>query len=157
MTRHGRSIASRRIGGTSLGSGDRINRAADSIAAAVQQGHEVAVVASAIGTRPTNCSKTSTTTPTPRTVRTSFRWTNGISGCSRVPRRAVSRRSSLLRSEDWPIIADEYGEVDVDETQSAPMRSPASSGCRPGHHGFVAQDYQGNVTTLVRGGSDTRP
>ena len=38
-----------KFGGTSLGSGDRINRAADSIAAAVQQGHEVGVIASAMG------------------------------------------------------------------------------------------------------------
>lgn len=35
-----------KFGGTSLGSGDRINRAADSIADAVEQGHEIAVVAS---------------------------------------------------------------------------------------------------------------
>ena len=37
-----------KFGGTSLGSGDRINRAADSIAAAVEQGHELAVVAIAM-------------------------------------------------------------------------------------------------------------
>ena len=38
-----------KFGGTSLGSGERINRAADSIAKAVEEGHEVAVVASAMG------------------------------------------------------------------------------------------------------------
>ena len=38
-----------KFGGTSLGSGDRINRAADSIARTVEAGHEVAVVASAMG------------------------------------------------------------------------------------------------------------
>ena len=38
-----------KFGGTSLGSGDRINRAADSVADAVADGHEIAVVASAMG------------------------------------------------------------------------------------------------------------
>ncbi len=38
-----------KFGGTSLGSGDRIDRAADSVAAAVEDGHEIAVVASAMG------------------------------------------------------------------------------------------------------------
>ena len=38
-----------KFGGTSLGNGDRVTRAADSIAEAVDQGHEVAVVASAMG------------------------------------------------------------------------------------------------------------
>ena len=38
-----------KFGGTSLGNGDRVNRAADSIAAAVEAGHEVTVVASAMG------------------------------------------------------------------------------------------------------------
>ncbi|OYR83473.1 hypothetical protein DJ72_07260, partial [Halorubrum distributum] len=38
-----------KFGGTSLGSGDRIERAADSVASAVAAGHEIAVVASAMG------------------------------------------------------------------------------------------------------------
>ena len=38
-----------KFGGTSLGNGERVTRAADSIAAAVEAGHEVAVVASAMG------------------------------------------------------------------------------------------------------------
>jgi len=38
-----------KFGGTSLGSGDRIERAADSVANAVEAGHEIAVVASAMG------------------------------------------------------------------------------------------------------------
>ncbi|MFB6143321.1 MAG: aspartate kinase, partial [Halorientalis sp.] len=38
-----------KFGGTSLGNGSRVNRAADSVAAAVEEGHEVAVVASAMG------------------------------------------------------------------------------------------------------------
>ena len=38
-----------KFGGTSLGNGDRVNRAADSIAAAVEAGHQAAIVASAMG------------------------------------------------------------------------------------------------------------
>src|SRR5699024_1275822 len=54
---HGNRRSSRRIrmrvvakfGGTSLGSGERVNRAADSVTAAVEAGHEIAVVVSAMG------------------------------------------------------------------------------------------------------------
>jgi len=38
-----------KFGGTSLGSGDRVERAADSIADAVAADHEIAIVASAMG------------------------------------------------------------------------------------------------------------
>ena len=37
-----------KFGGTSLGNGRRVTRAADSIAAAIEAGHEVVVVASAM-------------------------------------------------------------------------------------------------------------
>jgi aspartate kinase len=59
-------------------------------------------------------------------------------------------------SEGWPIITDEYGEVDVDETtERAGALAGRLGNTVPVITGFLAQDHAGNVTTLGRGGSDT--
>jgi aspartate kinase len=148
-----------KFGGTSLGSGDRINRAADSIAAAVQQGHEVAVVASAMGNTTDelldeinyNADSADRAEIVSMGERTSVRMLKGA-----LAARGIEAVFLEPGSEDWPIITDEYGEVDVEETQK---RAHALAGqlkdVVPVITGFLAEDYQGNVTTLGRGGSDT--
>ncbi|KAA9399454.1 aspartate kinase [Haloarcula sp. CBA1130] len=148
-----------KFGGTSLGSGDRINRAADSIAAAVQQGHEVAVVASAMGNTTDelldeinyDADSADRAEIVSMGERTSVRMLKGA-----LAARGIEAVFLEPGSEDWPIITDEYGEVDVEETQK---RAHALAGqlkdVVPVITGFLAEDYQGNVTTLGRGGSDT--
>ena len=148
-----------KFGGTSLGSGDRINRAADSIAAAVQQGHEVAVVASAMGNTTDDLLEDIEFDADDRDraeivsmgERTSVRMLKGA-----LAARGIEAVFLEPGSEDWPIITDEYGEVDVEETQK---RAHALAGqlkdVVPVITGFLAEDHQGNVTTLGRGGSDT--
>jgi aspartate kinase len=148
-----------KFGGTSLGSGDRINRAADSIAAAVQQGHEVAVVASAMGNTTDelleeinyDADSADRAEIVSMGERTSVRMLKGA-----LAARGIEAVFLEPGSEDWPIITDEYGEVDVEETQK---RAHALAGqlkdVVPVLTGFLAEDYQGNVTTLGRGGSDT--
>ena len=148
-----------KFGGTSLGSGDRINRAADSIAAAVQQGHEVAVVASAMGNTTDelleeinyDADSADRAEIVSMGERTSVRMLKGA-----LAARGIKAVFLEPGSEDWPIITDEYGEVDVEETQK---RAHALAGqlkdVVPVLTGFLAEDYQGNVTTLGRGGSDT--
>jgi aspartate kinase len=58
--------------------------------------------------------------------------------------------------EDWPIVTNERGEVDGDATRE---RTDGLAGhldsAVPVVTGFLAEDYDGNVTTLGRGGSDT--
>ncbi|MFB6222716.1 MAG: aspartate kinase [Haloarcula sp.] len=148
-----------KFGGTSLGSGDRINRAADSIAAAVQQGHEVAVVASAMGNTTDelleeinyDAEAADRAEIVSMGERTSVRMLKGALGA-----RGIDAVFLEPGSEEWPIITDEYGEVDVEETQK---RAHALAGqlqdVVPVITGFLAEDHQGNVTTLGRGGSDT--
>jgi aspartate kinase len=148
-----------KFGGTSLGSGDRINRAADSIAAAVQQGHEVGVVASAMGSSTDDLlddiEYDATDEDRAEIVsmgeRTSVRMLKGA-----LAARGIDAIFLEPGSEDWPIITDEYGEVDVEETKK---RAHALAGQMkdvvPVITGFLAEDYEGSVTTLGRGGSDT--
>ena len=148
-----------KFGGTSLGSGDRINRAADSIAAAVENGHEVAVVASAMGNTTDelladieyDADEADRAEIVSMGERTSVRMLKGA-----LAARDVDAMFLEPGSEEWPIITDEYGEVDVEETTK---RAHALAGqlqdVVPILTGFLAQDLQGNVTTLGRGGSDT--
>ena len=148
-----------KFGGTSLGSGDRINRAADSIAKAVEQGHEVAVVASAMGNTTDqlldeiayDADDADRAEIVSMGERTSVRMLKGA-----LTARGIDAMFLEPGSEEWPIITDEYGEVDVEETKK---RAHALAGklqdVVPVITGFLAEDHQGNVTTLGRGGSDT--
>jgi len=148
-----------KFGGTSLGNGERINRAADSIAAAVENGHEVAVVASAMGNTTDELLDEINYEVEPEDraqivsmgERTSVRMLKGA-----LAARGVEAMFLEPGSEEWPIITDEYGEVDIEETTK---RAHALAGqlrdVVPVITGFLAQDLQGNVTTLGRGGSDT--
>ncbi|WP_284006690.1 aspartate kinase [Haloarcula pelagica] len=148
-----------KFGGTSLGNGDRINRAADSIAAAVEQGHEVAVVASAMGNTTDelldgieyDAADEDRAEIVSMGERTSVRMLKGA-----LAARGIEAVFLEPGSEDWPIITDEYGEVDVEKTQK---RAHALAGqlkdVVPVMTGFLAEDHHGSVTTLGRGGSDT--
>ncbi|MFC7018396.1 MULTISPECIES: aspartate kinase [Haloarcula] len=148
-----------KFGGTSLGSGDRINRAADSIATAVEQGHEVAVVASAMGNTTDElleeieyeADDADRAEIVSMGERTSVRMLKGA-----LSARGIDAVFLEPGSDEWPIITDEYGEVDVEETRK---RAHALAGqlkdVVPVITGFLAQDHEGNVTTLGRGGSDT--
>src|SRR6056297_3489849 len=148
-----------KFGGTSLGSGDRINRAADSIATAVQQGHEVGVVASAMGNTTDellegieyDAADEDRAEIVSMGERISVRMLKGA-----LAARGIEAVFLEPGSEDWPIVTDEYGEVDVEETKK---RAHALAGQMkdvvPVVTGFLAEDHEGNVTTLGRGGSDT--
>ena len=148
-----------KFGGTSLGSGDRINRAADSIARAVEEGHEIAVVASAMG---------STTDDLLESIE--FEVTDGDRAeivsmgertSVRMLKAALSARGVEARfiepgSEGWPVVTNELGEVDVEETKRrAAALAETLDDVVPVVTGFLAEDPEGGVTTLGRGGSDT--
>ena len=148
-----------KFGGTSLGSGDRINRAADSVAAAVEDGHEIAVVASAMGSTTDELLDEITfeTDDADRAQIVSM----GERTSVRMLKAALSARgidATFLEpgSEEWPIVTDEYGEVDVEETQRRAQEVAAEmDGTVPVITGFLAEGPDGSITTLGRGGSDT--
>jgi len=148
-----------KFGGTSLGSGDRIERAADTVAKAVEEGHEVAIVASAMG---------STTDELLDEITFEADDADRAEIVSMGERTSVRMLKAALRSrgveatflepgsEDWPIITDEYGEVDAEETlQRAQALAAELDHVVPVITGFLAQTIDGKVTTLGRGGSDT--
>ncbi|TYL39684.1 aspartate kinase [Natronococcus pandeyae] len=148
-----------KFGGTSLGSGDRINRAADSIAAAVEDGHEIAVVASAMGST-TDDLLDEITFDTDEADRAQI-VSMGERTSVRMLKAALTARdveATFLEpgSENWPIVTDEYGEVDVEETQRRAFEVAEDlDETVPVITGFLAEGPDGSITTLGRGGSDT--
>jgi len=149
-----------KFGGTSVADGDRINRAADSIADAVQQGHEVAVVVSAMGGTTDvlldemkfDASEEDRAEIVSMGERTSVRMLKGA-----LEARGIESVFLEPGRPDWPIITDEFGEVDVEETKKRAdnCAEQMSKGVVPVITGFLAQDHNGTITTLGRGGSDT--
>jgi aspartate kinase len=148
-----------KFGGTSLGSGDRINRAADSIAAAVEAGHEIAVVASAMG---------NTTDELLEEIEFETEDRDRAEIVSMGERTSVRMLKAALAargidavflepgSDRWPIIANDLGEVDVEATTGRAGELAADlDGEVPVITGFLAENHDGETTTLGRGGSDT--
>ncbi|AXR76361.1 aspartate kinase [Natrarchaeobaculum sulfurireducens] len=148
-----------KFGGTSLGSGDRINRAADSVAAAVEDGHEIAVVASAMGST-TDDLLGEITFETDEADRAQI-VSMGERTSVRMLKAALSSRgidATFLEpgADGWPIVTDEYGEVDAEETQKRALELAGElEGTVPVITGFLAEGPEGSITTLGRGGSDT--
>ena len=148
-----------KFGGTSLGNGDRVDRAADSIAAAVEAGHEVAVVASAMGS--TTDFLLDTITFDAENQDEAEIVSMGERTSVRVLKAALAARDIDAvfiepGTEEWPVVTDARGEVDVKETKRrAKALADNLDGVVPVITGFLAQDHAGNVTTLGRGGSDT--
>ncbi len=149
-----------KFGGTSVANGDRMSRAADSVAAAVEAGHEVAVVVSAMG--PTTdyllremkfeASEADRAEIVSMGERTSVRMFKGA-----LEARGIDAQFLEPGRPEWPIITDEYGEVDVAETRRRAQEcaEQMAAGVVPVITGFLAEDHEGTITTLGRGGSDT--
>jgi aspartate kinase len=148
-----------KFGGTSLGSGERINRAADSIAKAVEEGHEVAVVASAMGNTTDDlleeiqfeADDADRAEIVSMGERTSVRMLKAA-----LSARGVEAAFFEPGTDGWPVITNELGEVDVEETsERAAELADELDAVVPVITGFLAQTIDGEVTTLGRGGSDT--
>jgi len=148
-----------KFGGTSLGSGDRIERAADSVADVVAQGHEIAVVASAMGSTTDDLLSGITFEAGDRDraeivsmgERTSVRMLKAA-----LSARGVAAEFFEPGHPEWPVVTNEHGEVDVEETKRrAAALAERLDDAVPVITGFLAEDHEGTVTTLGRGGSDT--
>jgi aspartate kinase len=148
-----------KFGGTSLGNGDRVNRAADSIAAAVEAGHQVAVVASAMGSTTDHlldqidfeADEGDRAEIVSMGERTSVRMLKAA-----LTSRGIDAEFLEPGHPDWPIVTDAHGEVDVEETTGrAKKLADRMEATVPVVTGFLAQDHAGTITTLGRGGSDT--
>ena len=148
-----------KFGGTSLGSGDRVERAAESIAKAVEAGHEVAVVASAMGSTTDDLLSDITFEANGRDraeivsmgERTSVRMLKAA-----LAARGIDAVFLEPGSDEWPIIENDLGEVNADLTaERSRALAERLDDVVPVVTGFLAQNEDGEVTTLGRGGSDT--
>jgi len=148
-----------KFGGTSLGTGERVARAAESVATAVGAGHRVVVVASAMGSTTDELLSEIAFDP-PQDDRAEI-LSMGERTAVRMLKAALAARSVdavyLEPSDgDWPVLADARGEVDVDGTRERARRLAETAVDRvPVVAGFLAETADGRVTTLGRGGSDT--
>ncbi|MFB6069697.1 MAG: aspartate kinase [Halanaeroarchaeum sp.] len=148
-----------KFGGTSLGSGDRIERAADSIAKVVDAGHQIAVVASAMGNT-TDELLDNITFEADEADRAEIVSMGERTSVRLLKAALAAREVNAVFVEpghpDWPVITNENGEVDAAETERrARHLAETLEDAIPVITGFLAEDQDGNVTTLGRGGSDT--
>jgi len=148
-----------KFGGTSLGSGDRVDRAADSVADAVAAGHEIAVVASAMGSQTDelldeiafDASDEDRAEIVSMGERTSVRMLKAA-----LAARGVDATFFEPGDEGWPVVTNERGEIDAAATKRrVDALAETLDDSVPVITGFLAEDPHGNVTTLGRGGSDT--
>jgi aspartate kinase len=148
-----------KFGGTSLADGDRITRAADSIAAAVADGHEIAVVASAMGSTTDDLLEEITFDADDADraeivsmgERTSVRMLKAA-----LAARGVDAAFVEPGHDWWPVIADAEGAVDGEASRErAAALAERLDGVVPVITGFLAETPDGDVATLGRGGSDT--
>ncbi len=148
-----------KFGGTSLGTGERVARAAESVAAAVGAGHDVVVVASAMGSTTDellddiefDAAQDDRAEIISMGERTSVRMLKAALGA-----RGVDARFLEPGDSDWPVLADDRGEVDAEETRARARRLADSAATTvPVVTGFLAETADGRVSTLGRGGSDT--
>jgi len=148
-----------KFGGTSLADGDRITRAADSIAAAVADGHEIAVVASAMGSTTDDLLEEITFDADDADraeivsmgERTSVRMLKAA-----LAARGVDAAFVEPGHDWWPVIADADGAVDGEASRErAAALAERLDGVVPVITGFLAETPDGDVATLGRGGSDT--
>ena len=148
-----------KFGGTSLATGDRISRAADSIANVVEGGHEVVVVASAMGSTTDDlldeidfeADEADVAEIVSMGERTSVRMLKAA-----LSARGIDATFVEPGSPDWPIIVDAAGEVDREATtERTAALAETLAETVPVVTGFLAEGPDGAVTTLGRGGSDT--
>ncbi|WP_232686781.1 aspartate kinase [Halobacterium zhouii] len=148
-----------KFGGTSLGSGERVERAADSVADAVAAGHEIAVVASAMGDATDelleeitfDAEEADRAEIVSMGERTAVRMLKAA-----LAARGVNAEYVEPGHPDWPVVTDGHGDVDAEATRRRTEElAEELDATVPVITGFLAEGPEGGVTTLGRGGSDT--
>ncbi len=148
-----------KFGGTSLATGARIELAADAIIQAIEDGHEVAVVVSAMGSMTDELLEY-------LTFDTGDADTADVLGMGE--RTSARLVAAALRSrgvdatviepgiDQWPIVVDRDDQIQLEETteRSSALQSLLHETV-PVITGFLAEDANGVQRTLGRGGSDT--
>ena len=155
-----------KFGGTSIGNGKRIRKAAQSIVNAYMEGKKVVVVVSAI-----NKTTDDLVTIADESIGKEVTEKQLAEILSMGERTSIRVFSSVLESlgvkseyidpshDLWPVITDDnYGKAQIDfertEEQSQGLLGLLEQGIIPVVCGFLGRTENGEVTTLGRGGSD---
>ncbi len=155
-----------KFGGTSIGNGKRIRKAAQSIVNAYMEGKKVVVVVSAI-----NKTTDDLVTIADESIGKEVTEKQLAEILSMGERTSIRVFSSVLESlgvkseyidpshDLWPVITDDnYGKAQIDfertEEQSQGLFELLEQGIIPVICGFLGRTENGEVTTLGRGGSD---
>ena len=155
-----------KFGGTSIGNGKRIRKAAQSIVNAYMEGKKVVVVVSAI-----NKTTDDLVTIADESIGKEVTEKQLAEILSMGERTSIRVFSSVLESlgvkseyidpshDLWPVITDDnYGKAQIDfertEEQSQGLLELLEQGIIPVICGFLGRTENGEVTTLGRGGSD---
>ena len=155
-----------KFGGTSIGNGKRIRKAAQSIVNAYMEGKKVVVVVSAI-----NKTTDDLVAIADESIGKEVTEKQLAEILSMGERTSIRVFSSVLESlgvkseyidpshELWPVITDDnYGKAQIDfertEEQSQGLLGLLEQGIIPVICGFLGRTENGEVTTLGRGGSD---
>ncbi len=149
-----------KFGGTSLGNGERIQRAAERVAAERRQGNEVVVVVSAMGgetDRLLGLAGELSERPPPRErdqlLATGEQVTISLMAMAL---RELGQGARSFTGAQVPIRTDTaYGRARIVEIEQEALRSCLDEGSVPVVAGFQGVAPEGDVTTLGRGGSDT--
>jgi hypothetical protein len=153
-------IIVQKYGGTSVGSVELIKRAADRIIACKAQGHEVAVVVSAMGLetdRLVDLAQAIQARPDPREMDVLLAAGEQVSialVAMALKERGCNARSYL--ADQVPIHTEAvHSRARITHVETERLRADLAAGIVPVVAGFQGVDAHGNVTTLGRGGSDT--
>ena len=155
-----------KFGGTSIGNGQRIRKAAQSIVNAYMEGKKVVVVVSAI-----NKTTDDLVTIADESIGKEVTEKQLAEILSMGERTSIRVFSSVLESlgvkseyidpshDLWPVITDDnYGKAQIDfertEEQAQGLLGLLDQGIIPVVCGFLGRTENGEVTTLGRGGSD---
>lgn len=148
-----------KFGGTSLATKERIARAARSVTETVERGHQVIVVASALGDYTDELIEAVPDGVEPVAMdeilsmgeRTSIRVL-----AAAIEAEGIDATYLEPGHPAWPICATEPGELDLEATRSRVGELFAYvDGAVPVVAGFVAERPDGSIVTLGRGSSDT--
>ena len=155
-----------KFGGTSIGNGDRIRKAAESVVKEYMKGKKVVVVVSAINKTTDEILKTvddaigESITPTQLADIVSMGEITSVRIFSSTI-ESLGVKSEYLdpNKDNWPIITDsDYLNAGINfeltEKKSEELIKLLDQGIIPVLCGFLGKDKDGTITTLGRGGSD---
>lgn len=150
----------KKFGGTSLGTLERINHAADLVAAAKRAGDDIVVIVSAMSgetDRLINLAQEMSECPDDREyaalVSTGEQVSMALMAMALITRGIAAR--SYTGTQARILTCNQFKKARIQSIDTTPILSDLKQGKVVVIAGFQGVDYEGSITTLGRGGSDT--